>query len=260
MAIEYYCPYCKATTYSNNSRQYRNTPFPNWKAVRMHTRSCNLNKKTFVICDHYGPISLDKINSYISIQAFKKDFPKFSFNSHYFCSLRSKGLSTVSGTPWNKENIIKAIQKFVTSYNYIPTASDFDLLSIKDYPSRGTVLNYFSSWDDAIILAGFTPVRKYSKSFGTPTVAKDNILYRSKAEAYFVDNYLYNKYKYEYEKPYGNGWYFDFYLPEQNLYIEIDGGLRPERIKEKIDFCYKKNLKLIVIPIDDLEGNSFKLP
>ena len=111
--------------------------------------------------------------------------------------------------------------------------------------------NHFGSWNKAIEAAGFTP--NINDGFGIRTLGKDGILYRSQYEAKFADNYLYNKYKYEYEKPYGNGWYYDFYLPEQDLYIEINGGLRKERNKEKIEYNRANNIKCIVLEASNLE-------
>ena len=121
-----------------------------------------------------------------------------------------------------------------------------------------TVQEYFGSWNRALIASGFEP--NYNSTFGIPTRGKDNVLYRSQAEAHFVDNHLYRKHLYIYEPQYsGNLWYYDFYLPDLDLYIEIDGHCRPERIKEKIEYNSKNNINCLVINTEDLYKQDFRL-
>lgn len=72
------------------------------------------------------------------------------------------------------------------------------------------------------------------------------------AEAYFVDNFLYKKYSYEYYTPYGNGWFYDFYIKELDLYIELDGGFTGEyrkKIEQKVEYNKIMNRKLLVVSI-----------
>ena len=70
---------------------------------------------------------------------------------------------------------------------------------------------------------------------------------------------LYKKYNYEYEKPYGNGWYYDFYVKELDLHIEITAGLRPDRINEKIAFNKANNINYRVINYSDIYKKDFIL-
>jgi hypothetical protein len=101
-----------------------------------------------------------------------------------------------------------------------------------NYPSASTVQMYFGSWNEAISKAGFIPSKNIG--FGNCTYGNDGILYRSGLEAYFSNNYLHGIYEYEYEKPYGNGWLYDFYVKELDLYIEIDGGFTNQKYKSRI--------------------------
>ena len=132
----------------------------------------------------------------------------------------------------SKEGCIEAIQRFYKENNRSPTYNDF--IKNPNYPSNTTVARCFGSWVNALIAAN-VKLNTY-KGYGQPTSAKDTHIYRSQAEAYFVDNFLFEKYNYQIEPRYPNNInkYYDWYIPELNLYIELDGGLRPETTKEKI--------------------------
>lgn len=225
------CPYC-------------NKIFSAWKSVRGHTSSCIKLTGEYYIDLQYGPISYKDISN-ITDQDFHKKYPGLTLYK-VKRSFKNRNIEINSfRLIWSKESIIKQIKNWVSSYKKIPTMKEFDLDT--KYPHHSTVQKYFGSWNKAIQEAGFEP--DYNDGFGTRTIAKDGILYRSKAEAYFVDNYLYNKYNYEYERKYDNhNKYYDFYLPELELYIEIDGGCRsPDIIKEKIIINKQENKNLLVI-------------
>ena len=145
---------------------------------------------------------------------------------------------------------------FYNIHGRIPKARE---LENKEYYGicRRSITKRFGSWNSLIEAAGFQP--NVQSGLGISTVAKDNKLYRSSHEAYFVDHFLFEKEEYEYEKPYGNGWYYDFYLPKYNLYIELDGGLRPQRIQEKINFCKQNNLRLKVINSDEIYNSNLTI-
>ena len=137
------------------------------------------------------------------------------------------------------EELINKIIEFFILNKRIPTRREI-------LPSSSIYQKRFGSWNKAIIKAGFEP--DYNDGFGIRTIAKDGRLYRSKAEAYFVDTFLYGKHKYEYERKYDNhNKYYDFYLPDLNLYIELDGELRPQVIQEKIQINKEENKNLLVI-------------
>lgn len=150
---------------------------------------------------------------------------------------------------WTKEEIIKVIQDFYKENNTIPQMRDF-IDSNGKYPGKTTVQKYFGSWNRAIEEAGFIS----NKFFGISTYGKDGYCYRSKAEAYFADNFLFKQYKYDiepkYPKPY-NKWY-DWYIYEIDTYIELDGGIRPHAIEEKIKINKKLGRQLLVIPINSV--------
>lgn len=92
--------------------------------------------------------------------------------------------------------------------------------------------------------------------YGIRTVAKDEVTYRSKFEADFVNKYLANKYDYIYEKPYGDGSKrtADFYIPSLDIYIECvyhdinivpiyKSYLNGRRINLQVDFYQKDYVK-----------------
>lgn len=145
---------------------------------------------------------------------------------------------------WSKESLINNIKEFVRLENRIPQSCEIQ-------PAESIYRHNFGSWNKAIKAAGFIP--STNDGYGNRTFAKDGILYRSKAEAYFVDNFLYSKYSYEYERKYDNhNKYYDFYLPELDLYIELDGEIRPQVIDEKIEINKKENKNLLVIKTKDI--------
>ena len=132
---------------------------------------------------------------------------------------------------WTREEIIITIQNFHNIHKRLPKTRDF---VGSDFPSNYVIINHFDSWNNAIMAAGFEP--NLSNILGIATYSIDGNLYRSKAEAYFVDKFLFSKYEYEiepkYPPPYNK--YYDWYIPSLNLYIELDGGLRPNITEEKI--------------------------
>ena len=149
----------------------------------------------------------------------------------------------------NKGTIIKSIQQFYKENNRIPKTIDF--INNK-YIGYSTVIKYFNSWNKAIEAAGFKPNIK--NIYGIYTKANDGIIYRSRYEAKFVNKFLFNKYKYIIEPKYPNSnKRYDWYLPELNLYIELDGEIRPEVIKEKIEINKLLNRNLLVIKTKDID-------
>lgn len=168
-------------------------------------------------------------------------------------AIKAAKLSTNNNVVWTEELIIEAIHNFYYQYNRIPTAIEFKT----PYPSRGTVERYFGSWNNAVEVAGFTITT--SSHYGIATCALDQHLYRSKAEAYFVDTYLFGKYDYiiepRYPEPHNK--YYDWYIPKLDLYIELDGGLRPNTIKEKIQINKSLSRNLLVINIKNIYRKDF---
>lgn len=136
-------------------------------------------------------------------------------------------------TSYTKEYIINSIQEYYKNNKVVPSYRDFQ--NNKDYPNSSTIKNYFGSWNNAIQAAGFQT--NVADSYGIPTYGLDGHLYRSRAEAKFCDKFLYLKYNYEIETKYPDPYYkfYDWFIPSIDLYIELDGGIRPTVIKEKIE-------------------------
>lgn len=187
------------------------------------------------------------------------DYPNFSTVQNYFGTwnkaIEASGFNLNTYCIWNIKTIIECIRKFQNENQRIPNARDFK--NNPNYPGKTTVASYFGTWNAAIEAAGFIPL--INSGYGIPTIAKDGITYLSQAEAYFVDNYLYNKYNYVYEVEYGNGWYYDFYIAEYDIFIELTGGLRPERILQKIQFNKEQKINCLIIKTEEMYKNNFNL-
>lgn len=253
--VDYKCPYCGQDSYAKSSK--KSGKFPDWKAVRFHLASCKLNTKDYLICDNYGPIAFSVINSFESILHFRQSYPLLNKrDEHFFSDLRQHNKVNLTKISWSESKIIKSIQDFYSANGRIPQHREFDKANAT-YPSRSTIVKYFGSWNNAIKAAGFNP--NTQNGFGTDTYANDGNLYRSSHEAYFVNNFLHGKYSYEYELPYGNGWFYDFYIKELDLYIELDGELRPQRIEEKRKFHLIHGINCLIIKTSEIYNKSFSL-
>lgn len=267
----YTCPYC------NTSKTKKGKQFSSWRAVASHSTTCPKNNNSIIINRVYGPqvtktpkhwdknsIITAIINFYTEYNRIptKKDFVGSKYPSHetvrrYFGSWNNGIVASQLPTNnWDKQAIISAIQLFVYHYGRIPLARDF---CGENYPSDSTVARYFSSWNTAIEAAGFNTT--IPSSFGIATQGLDGHWYRSKAEAYFADNYLFNKYTYiiepRYPKPHSR--VYDWYISELDLYIELTGGLKPEIITEKIQINKELSRKLLIINIKQMYRNDFIL-
>lgn len=155
----------------------------------------------------------------------------------------------------SKQGIINAIISYVATNGHLPSYKDFNY-SEGLYPSSGTVERVFGSWNTAISAAGFTPK---DNTYGTPSKALDGHVYRSRAESYFVDKFLYGKYIYEIEPAYPEQYkkYYDWYIPSIDLYIELDGGIRPMITLDKIEINKTLNRKCLFIPIVNVYKTEF---
>lgn len=156
---------------------------------------------------------------------------------------------------YNKDYMLTCIKAYVQKYNKIPTQVEFN--ADKNFPSAVTVVKYCGSWEAAILEAGYTP--DIGSGFGYYTKALDGHTYRSKAEAYFVDTYLYDKYSYDieplYPLPY-QGKKYDWYIRDLDIYIELDGNCRPNITEEKRRINKDLNMKCAIIPIKYLYKNK----
>jgi sulfur relay (sulfurtransferase) DsrC/TusE family protein len=251
--MDYKCPYCGQDSYAKSSKN--KGKFTDWDSVIRHTSTCYNNNHEFIIHKKFGPIHYSEINN-LSNRELRIKYPKISIGE-LNRTLRRNNIE-VKNIPqditWDKEKIIDSIQNYYLEFGKIPAYRDLDSKVQETlYPSTASLKKYFGSFNKAIEAAGFKP--NIQNGFGIDTYSLDGHLYRSRAEAYFADNYLYNKYTYEIEPSYpspNKQWKYDWYIKELNTYIELDGGLRPERIKEKIKTNTLTNTKCIFIKTSNI--------
>lgn len=156
---------------------------------------------------------------------------------------------------YSKDYMLTSIRAYVQKHKKIPTTVEFD--ADKDFPSATTVVKYCGSWGQAIIDAGYTP--DIGSGFGYYTKALDGHTYRSKAEAYFVNNYLFGSYTYDIEPAYPapeQRRKYDWYIKELDVYIELDGGCRPTIVNEKRSINKHLNINCSIIPINNIYLNK----
>lgn len=244
MEKNFYCPYCLLI-----KPKYASS-FKSWASVRAHTSTCTANDGSYYILNTLGPVLLTEFSS-MPIDEIKQKYPTITPENltDILKKLKTKNLVPKSFTfriLYSKEEIISKITSYYKKYGKIPGIRDFGSNN-SEYPNHDTVKTHFGTWNNAILAAGFAPNTK--SGYGTKALGLDGHLYRSTAEAYFADNYLYGKYSYDiepkYQKPYNM--YYDWYVKELNLYIELDGGLRPQRIKEKIEINNNLNIRCVII-------------
>ena len=237
------CPYCNQDSYAKTSK--KKGKFESWESVRRHVSKCKLNTGEYFIDLIAGLIHETTINNLPNkISARKSDILK-SFNNH-----KPINKNYISSLLFDKSKLLDQIKEFYIKNNRIPAIREFKRIN-PNVADSVTFIRHFGSWNNAIKAAGFEP--NYNNGYGKRTIARDGVLYRSKVEAYFVDNYLYGKYTYEYENKYDNhNKYYDFYIKELDLYIEIAGGLNPENIQQKILINREENKNLLVIFSDSI--------
>lgn len=252
---EYKCPYCGNDKLYNNKSGKKQ--FTNWKSVRAHTSTCKNFDGMFYIDLNLGPIHYDNIKG-LSVRQLRNKYPNLKATLTNLVAGFQKRFevpSLISDTISN-DDLLLIIKKFHQENQRIPLYREFKV-DLGKYPDPALYSKRFGSWNEAIELAGFAA--NYNDGWGIRTVAKDDVLYRSSHEAYFVNNFLYGKYTYQYEIPYGNGWKYDFYIKELNLYIELDGGLRPQRIEEKRKYHLTHGINCLIIKTEDIYKKDFKI-
>ncbi len=240
---EYKCPYCNKKCKSDN------TKFLSWINVRSHTRICKESTGEYFIDQNIGSLHYTE---FLNTDSFyiKAKYPNLKAtckNIKNCFKKRNINIGTLQ-RKWDKNTIIKVIRQFYRKNSRLPQTKDWELdTSISGYPNTKTVQNHFGSWNKAIKAAGFEP--NLQNSYGINTYGLDKHLYRSRYEAKFCDKFLFKQYDYniepKYPKPYE--YFYDWYIEELDLYIELDGGLRPERIKKKIEINKNLNRKLLVV-------------
>ena len=220
------CPYCSKL-------------FENWYSVRKHISKCNNNTKSYIISLIYGPIKF-KEQDY---KKLREEYPLLEKSLIYHISDLLNKQDKFTGVIWDRIKAKEAALSFYSTFNRSPISRD--TYKNSSLPSDHWIKSEFGSWNNFINYCGL----KTSGYYGNSIKGVDGNTYRSNLELFFVENYLLNKYEYIYEKDYpGNtNRISDFYLPNYDTYIEIAGGLRPEVIKEKIDYCINNKLKLLVL-------------
>lgn len=233
------CPYCYKSLKS-------------WKSVIGHTSSCSNRTGEYFIDNYHGPIHYSFFNN--SIEFIREKYPCLKSISDIRKNFAKRNIIiSCKKLTYTDEELLNSIRLFVEKYERVPQIRDFEKSS---FPNRETIKDRFGSWNKAIELAGFTA--NYNNGLGTRIFGLDGILYRSSYEAKFANKHLYGKENYIYELKYPNhNKFYDFYLPDKDIYIEIDGGLRPEVTQEKIEINKQLNRNLIVVKAKYI--NSFKL-
>ena len=231
----------------NNALELANLP------VNIKQTKNNYWNRDYIIAYTNGYIK--KYNKYPNSKA--PGAPSISTVKKYFTSwVDVFNNSDYPKKEWTKDSIKLTIIDFYNTFNRCPTSKDFRANTVK-YPASSVIDNIYGSWNAAIEDAGFD-ISRYN-GYGRVTKGLDGAHYRSTAEAYFSDNFLYKKYCYiiepKYPEPYNK--FYDWYIKDLNLYIELDGGLRPEIVKEKITINKLLNRTCLFINIKDIYDSTY---
>lgn len=236
----YICPYCL----NNRTNKVK---FTSWKGVAAHTNNCVKYTGEYIINLNLGPIHYTYFLNK-NAEALKLEFGISKYRD-MLDRFRVKGFIKPDNTKkYTKEDCIKAIKQKASTLGRNPVSGDFRKTEGK-YPCIQYITEMFGSWNAALLESGFELNHK-SELYGVPTLSKDGHTYRSKAEATFADRYLYKQYDYIIEPQYPEGYHkwYDWYIPSLDLYIELDGGIRPEAISQKIEINTLLNRKCLIIP------------
>jgi hypothetical protein len=239
--VYYPCPCCGIYAIKSGSL------FKNWKSVALHLSKCIKNLDNKYYCDsYYGPLSIDLFNKYSS-PYLKTIYPLLTVSPKHIRTILINNPSE-----WTKEELVEKALYFYEINNRYPITKDYEADSF--YPSLKVIYRLFNSWEKYITFCGLNYI---DLSFGIKTKALDGQIYRSIFEAVICNKFLFSRYKYEIEPKYPEQypkWLYDWYIPELTLYIEAYGGLRPERLEEKIEINKLLNRKLLVITQNDLRN------
>ncbi len=251
MNHEFKCPYCGQDSYAKTSK--KSGKFESWNAVVRHTSRCLNNSHEYIISTDYGILRIEDLTTIPDIEKLFNKYPllKKAYRGYI---RKSKKYGLLDSTFrfkkvfYTEQELLDLLITYVQKHGKIPSSRDFKHTK----PNYTNFEEKFGSWNNAIKAAGFIP--NIQNGFGIDTYGLDGRLYRSKHEAYFADTYLYKKYEYEiepkYPKPYNK--YYDWYIPSLDLYIELNGGLRPETTKEKIEINKTLNRKCIFIDVSNI--------
>jgi hypothetical protein len=168
-------------------------------------------------------------------------------------ALQSANLEKFDTRAYSKEHVVSTLLR---AYKEDGSLRLVDYLD-KDYSvSKDPINRLFGSWSNMLLELNI-PNNTPSSLYGVPTIALDSHTYLSRLEATFVNKFLYEKYSYIIEPNYPDStWRYDWYIPSLDLYIELFGGLRPERLAEKIQLNKLLNRKLLIVTKKDIDSNS----
>jgi transcription elongation factor Elf1 len=242
------CPYC------GNSRS-KKVKYTSWKSVATHSVRCAEYTGEYIINLDKGPIHYsyfidkksDELKAEFGVSKYRDMLDKFRLSGF---------IKPDNSKKYTKEQCIEAIQYKAKLLGKTPTNEHFRKTGGK-YPCIQYIVEMFGSWNAALTESGFALHHK-SELYGVPTVGLDGHQYRSKSEAFFSDRYLYDKFNYVIEPKYPveyHKWY-DWYIPELSIYIELDGGIRPEVINEKIEINKLLMRKCLFIPTYTIKSPS----
>lgn len=239
----YKCPFCNTTSVKETNKS-----FTSWVEVNNHVRMCNKNDNSVIINKKYGIIAISELCS-LTPKEIKNKYKDADLHrqTSYLKDIGKLPKSFTLKVTYSDEELIDYLKLFVETYQVPPTMRSLNADSI--FPNARTYQDRFGSWKNALALVDVNKNSANGK-YAFYTKALDGHLYRSKAEALFCNRYLYNKYKYiiepKYPEPHNK--YFDWYVPELQLYIELDGQLRPKTIVDKIEIIKANNLKCLIVP------------
>jgi hypothetical protein len=238
--MNYYCPYCKAT-------RTKKAIFKSWKSVITHSNYCEHNTNEYIINTISGPIhytyfldrDVETLKQELGVSKYRDMLDKFRLAGF---------IKPDNSKKYTREECITAIQNKAKELGKTPTNEHFRRTEGK-YPCIQYIVEMFGSWNAALTASGLELNYK-STLYGVPTTGLDGHLYRSKAEATFANKFLYGKYEYiiepKYPDPY-HKWY-DWYIVDLDIYIELDGNIRPEVSANKKDINKKINRRCLLIP------------
>jgi len=244
----YICPYCGASGSAKKK-------YTSWKAVSSHVKSCTKDTGEYVVSSTDGPIHY----SYYLENTRDQIVAKFSKSrySDMLDKFRLLGYLQIDNTKkYTREECIAAIVSKAKELGRTPKNADFRKTEGK-YPCIQYLVKEFGSWNLALIASGFE-LHKKSELYCTPTIGLDGHQYRSKAEAYFADTFLFGKYEYNIEPSYPINYnkFYDWYIPTLDLYIELDGNLRPLVTTEKIKINNMLNRACLFIPTNCIKNSN----
>ncbi len=227
--------------------------------------------------NHYYPIKDQELINDIKSVAKKLDvsylirkeyqkYGKYSISSIYY---RFKGWINVlkicglniqqnKRFKYSSKQLLQFLKHYYQRFNHIPTRRDMEKATQYGYPCDKVYYSVFNkSWGEILKLAGLDIK---SKIFGM-----DGNLYDSKTEASIANILHKNFINYESHKRVCDDrkWTCDFYLPDQNLWIEYDGlGKYRRRAyfnNDKIQYYKDHNFNYIILNHENEVLNQLNL-